>query len=139
MEDKFLKILKQGRTIEPRAEFKERSRALIFKPGLKQHGIIATLVNEIRENLKFGVALTLASFFIFAVLGGAIPIKNIFKRDSVAFNGDELLREVENLNFQIQLGEARYFNESALEIAAILGQIKNSESEIDKLLNEIIF
>ena len=139
MEDKLLRILKQGQTIEPRAEFKERSRALIFKSALKQQGILATLANEIRENLKFGVALTLASFLIFAVLGGAIPVRNIFKGDTVALNGDELLKEVENLNFQIQLGEAKYFNESALEIAAILGEIKNSEPEIDKLLNEVIF
>ena len=139
MEDKILKILKQARHIEPRAEFQERSRRLIFLARRQRINIASAFINELRENFKFALALTLATFLLFTIIGGKLPLSKIFSGDATAFNGKELLREVENLNFQIQLGEAQYFSESAREIAAILGEIRNSDSEIDKLLNEIIF
>jgi hypothetical protein len=53
-----------------------------------------------------------------------------------------LEREAAELDFSIQLGEAKYFTEAANDITALLGEIRGVEAEdppIDTLLEHVIF
>lgn len=139
MENEIIKILNSGRALKPAPEFIERSRRLILANFPKHGGFWISLKRELTANLKFGLALTLASFLIFMIMGGVLPVKNILSRTNTTLSGADLLAEVEKLNFQIQLGEAEYLSASAQEIAAILQELENSDSEINSRLDKNIF
>ncbi len=94
---------------------------------------------EALENLKFTISLSLATILIVAIFGGIASWKR-FMSDPWTPETKELLTEAESLDFVIELGEARYFNESAEEIASLLGEIRKSETKpVDTLLEQIIF
>ena len=129
MEEKIYKILKAGRSINPSEEFKTRSRRLIVTTPQNQPGIFYTIRNELLENFGFGLALGLASLLIFVILGGFSYFKTSFAPENITLIGEELIAEVENLDFQIQLGAAKYFEESAEEIAALLKEIEEADGK----------
>lgn len=137
MEEKISEFLKACRGIEPSGEFKERSRRLILATEPRRLNIFGIIKQELLENLKFSLALGLASVLVFIMFGGVNYWGN--KKQASNLNGEELLSEVRNIDFQIQLGEARYFTESAEEIAALLGEIKETDDQIDAVLDKIIF
>src|SRR3989344_699511 len=136
MEEKISKLLKICRGIEPSEEFKERSRRLILSAIPRRLSVLEIIKQELRENLKFSLALGLASLLIFIMLGG-INWGN--KKQVSNLESEELLSEIRNIDFQIQLGEAKYFTESAEEIAALLGDIKETDDQINTVLDQIIF
>jgi len=118
MEDKFLKnIREEFNKIEPSQEFKNRSSRLIFSSYQNRP------INFNFFNPSFVIGLV-GVLTIFAV--GGLIFNNLSLSEHSNFNGAELLSEAENLNFQIHLEEAEYFDDSAKEIAAILKEIEQS-------------
>jgi len=136
MEEKISKLLKICRGIEPSGEFKERSRRLILTTRPRRLTVLEIIKQEVLENLKFSLALGLASVLVFIMLGG---INRGNREQASNIGGAELLSEIRNVDFQIQLGEAEYFAESAEEIAALLGEIKETDDQINTVLDQIIF
>lgn len=141
MEEKLVKILKAGRSIEPTQEFRLRSENSILASRQNRTNFFATIKSELLENFKFSLALSLASILILVIFGSFSYWKSNSAQETanLNLNGQELLTEIQALDFQIQLGEAQYFNESALEIAALLKEIKTPvKGAVDELLNQII-
>jgi|SRR3989344_3821076 len=139
MEELIIQTLKKCRSIEPTAEFKDRSRALILSHPRKRPSLLAVLRREAIENVKFTLALSLTAILLVAVFGGIASWERIFPNGPWQ-ERQNLLTEMETANFEIELREAEYFTESAKEIATLLGEIKNSETApVDTLLDQIIF
>ena len=140
MEDTIIKILKSCRgLIEPAPEFKVRSRRTILETPRRAPSFLGILRREAIENLKFTLSLSLATILVVAIFSGIASWKRIFENPWTP-EGRELLTEAESLNFDIELGEDRYFSDSAKEIASLLGEIRESEATpVDTLLDQIIF
>jgi hypothetical protein len=139
MEKTILKILKDARAIKPSKDFVERSHRLIIASSANRPSFLHIVKRELVENTKFGLALTLGTLLVFALFGGAAYFSASLLERAPA-HGEGLIAEAEAVNFQIQLGEARYFNESAEEIAILLREIKGSNGEsVDELLDKLIF
>lgn len=133
MDDKILKILKTGKLIEPSPEFKERSRRLLFAAPTpkKEYGFPAFF--GLMENFRLRLALGTLGALLLAVLG--VNYWQTFNQPNL--NGQALKHEVENLDFQIQLQEIEYFENSAKEIAVILDDIKRAEPKEEPEINPI--
>ncbi|HEY4475747.1 MAG TPA: hypothetical protein VJB92_03455 [Candidatus Paceibacterota bacterium] len=121
MENEIFKILESARSISPSAEFRERSRRLIFASTRPKN---ASIRESFFGNFKLGLTVAAASFAILAIVGNYFYPKS--KESSLLANSRELLKEVENLDFKIQLGEIRYLDTSAKEIAALLKIIEGA-------------
>lgn len=137
MESNLYKVLKKAHGIAPTHEFKERSKRLILASHQNEPSILNRIIIELKENITFSLALTLTTFLLFAIVGGTAYFTN--RTGEVASNGTELTAEAENLNFGIELGQARYFNESAEEITALLNEIKTPEKNTGSQEKRIIF
>lgn len=138
MEDKIIKILQSFRLIEPDSEFKKRSQALIF--ALPKHKTNQLKIG-IFDSAKFAAAISFATILLFIVIGGLsyFKITNISPELLGGFNEQNLLSEAAKLNFEIQLGEVKYFDKSAEQVAAVLkeiSQVKEGE-DLEKLIDEI--
>ena len=86
------------------------------------------------ENFKFGLALTLAGFLLFLSFSGFNYLKSFGQRNAVTVQ-KSLQKELADLDFQIQLKEIKYFDESAKEIAILLKEIKDQEATAKEPLN----
>ncbi len=126
MEQKILQILKALKILQPEKGFLERSRNLIMSAPQKQ---FPGLVRGVLDSLKLSMALSLASLLLFVVIGGFsyLNLQKISPGAVSLINEAKLRSEASSLDFQIQLGEVKYYLESDEAIGA----------EIDKLLDEL--
>lgn len=132
MEDKINKILKSLRFIQPDSEYRARSRAQILavpKASKPWHSFIT----EILETFNFSAALVLAGVLLFVAIGGLsyFKITNVSPLALTGFDEQDLWRESQGLDFSIKLGEIKYFDDAAKELASI-------DKDISQLLDEII-
>ena len=128
MEDQIIKILQSARTIKPDAEFERHSRAVILT--LPPHRRLST---GILESLKFGTAIVFATMLIFILVGGLsyFKITNISPTLLTSFDEQSLQKEADGLDFSIQLGEVKYFDKSAEQVAKLLEEISQPKNEKD--------
>ncbi len=126
MEEKILQFLKALKVLQPEKGFLERSKNLIMSAPQKQ---FPGLVRGVLDSLKLSMALSLASLLLFVVIGGFsyLNLQKISPGAVSLINEAKLRSEASSLDFQIQLGEVRYYLESDEVIGA----------EIDKLLDEL--
>ncbi len=122
IEHALKRILKEGRAIEPNSDFRSRSERLITLTPQNKLGLFGTLRYEFAENASLSAALVLASILVAVAVGGF----TYFLRgtDQIARNTD-LEAETRNIDFQIQLGEIQYLDDSTAEITAYLQEIQN--------------
>jgi len=117
-EEKIIKILKEFSGIKPGEEFIKRSKPLILavspKPRLGGFG-------HLLLGFKTGPALVSAALFLLMVLGGYVYL-NVGQKQLANFD-DDLLVEAADLNFDIHLKEAKYFDESIKEVATVLEKV----------------
>ncbi len=144
MHDEQLKnFFGSGRGIYPSQSFREHSLVRILSHHQEKPSLLKNVRREFLEHMKIGFALglALAAVFIFVTLGGASHWENIIPGNSARAN-KELLSEAASLDFQIQLGEAAYFTQSASEVALMVRGLKNdtaNKGDVDVLLNRIVF
>ncbi|TSC89558.1 MAG: hypothetical protein G01um10143_48 [Parcubacteria group bacterium Gr01-1014_3] len=126
MEEKILQLLKSLKILQPEKGFLERSKNLIISAPQKQ---FPGLVRGVLDSLKLSMALSLASLLLFVVIGGFsyLNLQKVSPGAVSLINEAKLRSEASNLDFQIQLGEVKYYLESDEAIGA----------EIDKLLDEL--
>jgi hypothetical protein len=132
MENKLIKILKSlGNIIVPDEEFKKRSRRLILAIEKQSHHI-QSVKTRFWESLKFSGALAMATFLIFVIFGGlaVFKIKNLSPAVLTSFNEDNLLTESEEVDFQIELREIRYYERSAQEVAALFDEVLETDDSL---------
>ncbi len=130
MEEKLAQFLKSLRVIQPDAGFRERARRVLFasasaaeQPKSFKRGFF--------EDVAFGSALVFSSVAFLIIFAGAslFSANRAGLSDLRQLNEGVLLSEAESLDFNIHLGEARYFEESAQEVAALLREISTEGSE----------
>lgn len=123
IEDALKKALKAGRDIQPSEELRGRLSRLVTLSPQNKLGFFETLRFEFAENVSSSAALALASILVAVVVGG---FTYLFGGGTGAIARDSALEaETENLDFQIQLKEVQYLNDSAAEITAYLEEIQN--------------
>ena len=127
-EEELIEILKAARGIMPREEFRANLKAHIFNTPQKPPTLWNSLRHQLGENIKFGAALSLATLMLFVAFGSITHWSTIFQNKGPDFDNQELHAEASKLDFEIQLGEAQYFTESANEIAALLDEIDTASS-----------
>ena len=130
MEDQIIKILHSAHKLEPDQEFKKRSRSLILNLPKPKNAILRL---GIFESLQFGAAISFATILLFVLAGGLTYfIARVSPTLLASFDEKGLLEEASGLDFSIQLGEAKYFDDSAQQIAAVLEEIsKNNKKDKD--------
>ncbi len=126
MEDHLMHTLEKARTITPDAEFVARSRRMLFAASAMNEG--KSFRRGFWEDIKFGVALLLASafMFFFALLYSQVSI--VGHARTIAAQ-EEVNTEAQALQFNIELGEASYFVDSAEKVAAVLNDISTDKTK----------
>lgn len=135
-------LLSKFKKIEPRNEFKEHSRALILNaPQNHQPGMLL----YIARMLNFKTGLGMAAVFIVVILTGLSLLNQRLARSELVsgLDSQELNKEVEEFN--IQLSQVRYYENSAKRIEVALkktsGESITPEEQkegINQLLDELI-
>ena len=140
-EEKILTVLKEGCSVQPGEEFKERSRATILAAH-QTPSMFHTFRRELIEHLTFSMALGMASITLLIIFGGFSYWDTLFPGASPSLSSQELTREAENLDFKIELKEAKYLNTSAQQIGALLNEIDEDSTQTqttDDLLDKAVF
>ncbi|MEK9186313.1 MAG: hypothetical protein AAB885_01870 [Patescibacteria group bacterium] len=136
--DNFFKILKSLHKIQPDLDYKATSRRLIL---VAPQSPKLALRFGIFESFKLGAAITLASVLTFIVIGGIslFQFTKVSPGSLTSFDSQDLTTEALSLDLKIQLGDAKYFDDSTQDVAAVLDKVSgDSDKDIQKLLDEII-
>jgi hypothetical protein len=137
--------LKRLKAIEPSLAFRENSRQLIL--GTPKIDFHPKIFRHILSTAQFGAAFGLTAIFIFLILGGLSALNQKLLPSALLSNLDaeNLKKEMQGFEIQIQLSEAKYYQDSAGKIEIALketsGELKNSENrneKLDELLKELI-
>lgn len=130
MEEQLFKKIKLLQSVQPRKEFTEQSRRLVL--AAPQASPLMGFFTRVIDTLKYSAALGLATVLLFLFIGGFsyFKITNISPLVLTSFEAQGLEQEVQSLDFRIQLGQAKYFDEATQQVA-------ESEKAIDELLNQI--
>jgi hypothetical protein len=122
LEDKIVKSLETLKAIEPRAEFAHISKMAILsapKPAFD----FRMLRKSFWDHFRMGLGLMAASFIALLVIGTVVRWQQAENR--AGLNDGKLLSEAKNFDVDIRLKEAKYFEESAEEVAVALQKISN--------------
>jgi hypothetical protein len=136
--DNFFKILKSLNKIQPDPDYKANSKRLIL--SAPQNPRLGWRLG-IFESFKLGAAITLASVLTFIVIGGIslFQFTKVSPASLTSFDSQDLTTEALSLDLKIQLGEAKYFDASTQDVAAVLDKVSGeSDKDIQKLLDEIV-
>jgi hypothetical protein len=140
-EEELIQILKAGKSVAPRRELRERFLQSLEATPQKRATLREIIWREFAENLKFGAALGLATFLLFIAFGSVTWWSDFVRTPGGSgLSERELLTEAAKLDFEIQLGEAQYYTDSAREIAVILDEIDDPSrtmNTVDGALEEI--
>lgn len=132
MEEQLSKTLKAFRNIQPDELYAAKSRRMILSMPRIAHPI-QVMLRRVADTFKFTLALSLASAMVFLMIGGFSYFKVTNLSTLVLTSFDEsngLQQEAQGLDFRIQLGQAKYFDEATQQVA-------DSEQEINTLLDKI--
>lgn len=122
IEDALKKALKNSKDIQPSDELRDRLSRLVTLSPQNKLGFLETVRYEFAENASFSAALALASILVAVAVGGFTYWS---KGPGAVARNTEFEAETQALDFQIQLGEVQYLNDSAAEITAYLQEIQN--------------
>lgn len=130
MEDKLVQFLKSLRVIQPDAGFRERNRRVLFASASVERQP-KSFKRGFFEDVAFGSALVFSSVVLLLIFAGTslFSANERARGDLKQLQEGVILSEAESLEFSIHLGEARYFEESAQEVAALLREISEEGSE----------
>ena len=147
-EEQIIKTLKAFSNIKPKEGFISRSRPLILAVSQKPR---ISGFRWLFGGLKAAPALMAVAIFMFLVLGAFTYYNRARENSLVDLDSEALLAEAGDLNFDIHLKEAKYFDESIKEVAAVLEKVGREKSgalqqlnnqelnkRVDDLINTII-
>jgi hypothetical protein len=127
MEDKIIKTLESLREVQPKEAFARETfaRVTMHEQKVSWNGHIRRIL---WQEVKIGIAF--AGTAAIAIV--AIVVVNINSTDSLAgkntLNDTHLQQEAHSLQFDIELGEAKYFAESTDEISVALQKIAGDDT-----------
>ena len=135
-------LLTKLKTIEPNEDFKKRSLALILNSP--QSDSRPEIFRRFLNKFQFSATFSLAAAFIFLIIGGLSIInqKLLSPATLSSLDPEKINEESETLDIQIQLSQAKYYENSAKKIDVALnetsGELKkmdNRKKELEQLLN----
>lgn len=129
MTEEFLKkLVSPLKRVEPTSEFMARSKARIMLT--KQEAPKFKLRLNFFESLTFTGAIGLASILLLAGIGSLSYIASDSSNlADNSLNNAVLISEAESANFQLQIKEITYFDESAKQVALVLEKIAEPNEE----------
>ncbi|MDP3901919.1 MAG: hypothetical protein Q8Q37_03050 [bacterium] len=131
MEDRLNKALKPFKAIKPSADFMRYSRAEILATKQKFFSARRSWHWNFWSSVKFASSLTLATLLVLIVIGGLSYFNlNLAPTLLTELDKESLLREANSLDFQIHLKELKYYDDSAKEVAALLDQVTENETNL---------
>ena len=140
MENQLSKIFKEFKSIQPDPGFIKRSRlALAVLPSQRSANPIRRGVMEALESFKFAAAITFASLMLFLIVGGVSYFK--FKNAPGILGSIQEQDLISEAEFSIKLGDVKYFEESAEQVAAALNKMsgeKDKEEDERLILNSFV-
>ncbi len=137
-------LLTKLKTIEPNKDFKNRSLALILNSP--QANFHPKIFRRFLTTFQFSAAFSLAAAFIFLLVGGLSMInqKLLSSATLSSLDPEKINEESEKLDIQIQLSQAKYYENSAKKIDVALNETSDElkkttdrQKELDQLLNEL--
>ncbi len=115
MEDQVIKTLKSLKSLKPEDGFISRSRRMILASEQNP----ARFGFSLFENMKLAAALVLASALLFIALGGL----SFHLASSPELFTDSQHPKAGNVNFQIQIGEAKYNLGNATDVGLNVNEV----------------
>jgi len=137
-------LLTKLKTIKPNEEFKTRSRALILSSP--QTSFHPKIFRRFLTTFQFSAAFSLAAAFIFLIIGGLTMLNQKLLSPAAlsSLDPEKINEESEKLDIQIQLSQAKYYENSAKKIDVALNETSdelkktiNRQKELEQLLNEL--
>lgn len=135
-----IKLLKQ---IRPEAGFASSSRRIILSAAKKPHYQIL-FRKQLQQTLILSAAMGMAVILLMIVgRVSSLPLEGLSPELISSLNSKDLTLERENLNFNIQLAEAKYYKESTTQITMALNNdldsaaMKKQANDIDLLIKEL--
>ena len=124
MNNSIIKKIKQLKHITPRARFAEDLKNILLS-NLQQP--IPAARFSIRESLTSGVTIALAAaFVVLLVVGGTYFEKFTGPLFLPGLHEEGLSNELDNLNIQIKLTEAEYYQDAPASVSTILNETGNN-------------
>ncbi len=137
-------LLTKLKKIRPNEDFKNRSLALILNSP--QANFHPKIFRRFLTTFQFSAALGLAAAFIF-LIAGSLSLINQKLLSPAAFSSldpEKINEESEKLDIQIQLSQAKYYENSAQKIDVALNETSDElkktadrQKKLDQLLNEL--
>lgn len=134
--EKLIQQLQKFKTLEPKSEFKDRSRVLILNSP-QNHPPAISIASFLFSRYQFAL---LAALFL--LLAASLSYFGGQKPALASLDQNSLEDEVESFDFDIKLSQAEYYADSVkqMEVAlkATAGELAPPESqEIDELLEKL--
>lgn len=129
------KLLSPLKSITPDSAYMSRSKQLITfarqKAPVVQMPLYTRFAGRMLESFTFSAGLALASLFIIIALGSLSYLTGPAQDGAVAtsLNNDSLALEAESIDFNMQIKEISYFDESAKQVALALEKISEQSDE----------
>lgn len=136
-----IKSLKQ---IRPEADFALSSRRIILSTAKKPHYQIL-FRKQLQQTLTLSAAMGMAVILLIIVGRiSSLPLEGLSPELISSLNNKDLTLEQENLSFNIQLAEAKYYKESTNQITMALNNdldsaaMQKQADNIDLLIKELV-
>ena len=135
-----IKLLKQ---IRPEAGFALSSRRIILDTTKKSHYQIL-FKKQLQQTFILSAAMGMAVVLL-VIVGriSSLPLEGLSPELISSLNSKDLTLEQENLNFNIQLAEAKYYKESTTQVTMALNNdldsiaMQKQAENIDSLIKEL--
>ena len=133
MDEQFLKnLLKPLRRIEPSRDFMARSKQLITlaRQEAAPAPIRERVLSSIFEGFTFSVGIAMASLLLIVTIGSISYLTGTSGGEvASSFNNASLAQEADSIDFNLQIQEISYFDESAKQVALALDKISHDADE----------
>ena len=122
---KFEKVISLLRSVEPDRDFVARSKRLILATAQEPRQRFSL---SFLEGVTVQTAFAYASIIMVMFVGGVTYLKSTPAHLSQSLNDDVLVQEVRSASFEIQIAEARYYDESADAVALALEKLAGEQN-----------
>lgn len=121
MEEKLHTILKSLRSLKPREEFLVQSKKQII--AHRQEVAIAGVSLNLFNRVRLVAAFSFAALLIVAATVGTGHMSRLSPELAKSMNPETILTEAQLANFQLHIDEARYYAQTADQVAIALSGI----------------
>ena len=126
--EKFLsKIFTPLKKIEPNSSYLSQSKKtiLLSEQEPTQESIKSILRPRFLEGISLRTSFALASLLLIIITGSVSYLKSSSTPLAGSLNDEALAQEINSIDFQVQVKEVSYFNQSARDVSLALDEISS--------------